>query len=208
MSGRRSRSGGFFLAPEAPQPASPALAAAPRAGDLVGVLAAEPLLPAATATVARGLRRDARTRTAVVATTGAGAPPGPAAPAARAMARRLAGAESTAVAAGALCRVDLPGDPGAACREAWRLVRVAGVPVVVGFAERDDELDALLAAADRLVLATAPDADEALVLLAVAALARLGPPTSHLVLPGGPVGRRLAALGLGGPGRDPEPVAP
>lgn len=195
MSDLLARAGAFFLAPE-PARTTAAVASCAPATDLACVLAPAGLLAAAAGGVAAELRRQARARTAVVATPGAAPVARPATPAASAAARRLAGRELRAVAAGALCRVALPDDPVAAGRDAWRLVGCAGVPVVVGLAARVDALDGLLAQADRLLLAIADGADPALAELALASLTRLGPPTTRISVPGDPLGRRAAALGL------------
>ena len=64
----------------------------------------------------------------------------------------------TATAAGALCQVALPPATEDTIREAWRVMGAAGdAPVVVAITRRTDELDAFLAQADRLYLATPTD---------------------------------------------------
>lgn len=101
----------------------------------------------------------------------------------------------TATAAGALCQVALPLATEDTIREAWRVMGAAGdAPVVVAITRRTDELDAFLAQADRLYLAT--PTDDAYTHLALESLATLGPPTALLRPPTGILARRAAALGL------------
>jgi hypothetical protein len=66
--------------------------------------------------------------------------------------------------------------------------------VVVAITRRTDELDAFLAQADRLYLATA--SDDAYTHLALESLATLGPQTALLRPPTGILARRAAAFGL------------
>jgi hypothetical protein len=202
--------------------AAPARAAAPPAVALAAVVAAPADVRAVAGGVAAALRRRAGARTAVVCLPGdersdrsnvrhrgvapaADAAYGPlpggqhaqpvAWPAARRLARRLAARDLGATATGALCHVALPGADEEAIRAAWRVVAAAGdAPVVVGVTTRSDDLDAFLAQADRLVLATAADAVYAE--LALDSLAHLGPPTDRVRPPAGFVARRAAALGL------------
>jgi hypothetical protein len=217
VTGLLSRAGSFFVEPAAP---SARAAAAPTpAVDLAVVVAAPSHARAAAGGVAAALRRAAGARTAVVCRnewpdspdiraagdeasdrlkfrdTAAPAGGGLALPAAARLARRLAARGIAASAAGALCHVVLPPAPDAAVREAWRVMAAAAdAPVVVTVTTRTDELDAFLAQADRLYLAT--DAEDAYAELALASLAALGPPAVHLRPPTGLVARRAAALGL------------
>ena len=187
MSGPLARAGAFFLAP--PRPATITGVAAPAAG-LVAVLATPRDLPAVAGGVAADLRRQHGARTALVC--GEAPPrPFPGTPAARRLARRLAGRDLVAVACGALCHVAV-----ADARDAWRAITgAADVPVVVALPSRDAGWDALLADADRRLLAVPAGSDEALAELALASLAALGP-AARVSAPLGPLARRRAALGL------------
>jgi hypothetical protein len=184
-----ARAGALFLAP-APAPVRPAVLPA---ADLVGVLAVAPSLDAVAGAVAAGLHRRHRVRTALVCRPGP-VTARPASPAARALARRLAARDVPAVAAGVLCWVALQDDDVAG---AWRAIGgAAGVPAVIALPARSEAWDALLADADQLVLATTPDADPAYGELALASLARLGPPCARVTAPTGFAARRLGAAGL------------
>lgn len=189
-----ARAGAWFVAPAAAAPARPAVASPP--ADLVGVLARAADLCAVSGGVAGELRRRQRVRAALVCQAGP-ARPGPATPAARGLARRLADRGVEAVAHGALCRVALPSDPDEGVRAVWRAaMAVAGHPCVVALPARSDAYDALLADADQLLLAAAADTDPALTELALASLAAIGPPAGVVVPPVAFLARRLAGLGL------------
>jgi hypothetical protein len=181
----------------APVPAAaPVEAPAPRAAaQLAGVLAPPGCLAPAAGAVAARLRRLAGARTAVVCEPAA-RPSAPALPAAARLARRLAGRDVAAVAAGALCHVELPADPDGAIVALWRVVEAVEVPVVLALSARVDGFDGALSQADRLVVAAPADADAAVLDLAVESLSRLGPPVDRLLAPASAVAARLAALGV------------
>jgi hypothetical protein len=146
--------------------------------------------------VAAALRKEARTRTAVVCGPVLARLAGPRLPAAARLARRLAGREFAATAAGALCRVELAPEAGDAARATWQVVAAVDVPVVLALPGRLDGYDDVLAQADQLVLALAPDADPALADLAAASLAALGPPLLRVPPPPTLAARASAARGL------------
>ncbi|MEA2166965.1 MAG: hypothetical protein QOF76_265 [Solirubrobacteraceae bacterium] len=128
----------------------------------------------------------ARPSSGGVATVGAGR-----------LARRLSEHGVPAAGSGALCVVMLPDDVEAAVRLVWRAMATAGdAPVVVGVTGRTAALDAFLAQADRLVLATRAGADATFVDVALGSLTRLGPPVEAITLPVGVLARRAAALGF------------
>lgn len=197
MTSLLARAAGFFVAP-----AKPATFAPPRPRAAVaGVLADEAVLMIAAGSVAAALRRDVRAATALIcAWRGHDEPPLPApAPRARSAARvasKLARRGLAARACGAMCVVELPADAEAATAAFSDAAAAAEAPVVLTLARRDPAMDALLAEADRLVLALAEDADPALAELAVAALGALGPPTERITLPSGLLARQAARLGL------------
>ncbi len=182
-----ARAGALLLAPPPSATRSATLAPA----DLVGVLAAPPDLAAVAGGIAADLRHRQRARTALVCRSGP-LSAGPAAPAARGLARRLRERDLAAGAAGTLCQVALSD-----AHEAWRAIApAAGSPVVIAFTARTAAVDELLAGADHLYLAPPDLADPVYVEAALASLAALGPPADVVVPPPGLVARRAAALGL------------
>ena len=123
-------------------------------------------------------------------------PRAPATARARRLAARLEARGVTALAGGRLVGVPLPGPAAEAVAVSQRAVAAAGVATAVVLAgPRDDDLDALLALQDAVVLVTARAADSALVRLAVAGLAETPAPVATVPAPSGPV-RALAAAGL------------
>jgi hypothetical protein len=187
-----TRAGALFLAP----PRDARTSSRPPVAPLVAVLAEPCAIAAATGGVAAALRRPSAARAAVVcrpvplsgglATVRAGR-----------LARRLTEHGVPAAGSGALCLVVLPDDVEAAVRLVWRAMATAGdAPVVVGVTARTAALDAFLAQADRLVLATRTGADATFVDVALRSLARLGPPAEAITLPVGVLARRAAALGF------------
>jgi hypothetical protein len=125
-------------------------------------------------------------------------------PAARA-ARRLGGALSArgldALPCGRAAVVALPPDPGEAVTATGRAAAAAGAApaVLVLGGPRTAAFDDLLAAQDRVLVVTRPDAAEAIAALAAAGLPPAGPPHERCTLALGPVGRALAASGLATP---------
>lgn len=190
-----ARAGALFVAP-APAAAAPRAATGPPA-DLVGVLAPAADLAAVAGAVAADLRRRHRARTALVCTPGDPGPPRTATIAARSLAARLTERDLPASPIGGLVRVGLGEDPQ---RDAWRAITAAaGCPAVVAATSRTPALDALLAQADRLLLALPDAGDSTYAELALATLAAVGPPTARIDPPSGVLTRRLAALGLHAP---------
>ena len=192
------RLAGVFVEPAPTAPAEPPPAAG--AESLIGVVAAPDDLAVAAGAVATAARRAAGARTAVVCRPGRGAAARAATPAASALARRLAGRDLPAVAAGALAHVALPDDPAGAARTLWHVAGAVDVPVVLALPGRLDGFDGVLGQLDRLTLAVTPDADDALISLAVDGLAALGPPAGLVRVPGSPLAARAAALGFAADG--------
>ena len=189
---RRTRRGG----------AAPRVATGPPA-DLVGVLAPAADLAAVAGGVAADLRRRHRARTALVCTPGDARPAAPG-DARRSRARRAAaGARPAGVAAGGARAASASARTRSARRGA-RSPPPRACPAVVALTARTPALDALLAQADRLLLALAAGGDSAYAELALASLAALGPPTARIDPPSGFLARRLAALGLHAPRRGPR----
>lgn len=125
------------------------------------------------------------------------APRMPAAPRARRMAGRLAERELTVAATGRVVRVALPAGPEEAVAAVARASSAAAVPTVVAVATpRPAALDQLLSVQDAVILATAPDTEASLALLARGALAALVPPLAVCEVRAGAGGRLLAAAGL------------
>jgi hypothetical protein len=198
----------LFLEPAPPAAAPHPAPAAPR---LTGVLAPATDLAATAGAVAAAARRGARARTAVVLRPGATAPQA-ATPAAAGLARRLAGRDVAATAAGTLCVVALPPDPAQATALVWRVAAAVDVPLVFALPGRVDGFDGLLAQMDRLVLAPPPGTADDLADLALMSLAALGPPAARITPPTGFLTTRAAALGLialtDAPAREPVPAPP
>ena len=185
-----ARLAALFVEPAAPAaiPPSP-----PPAPDLTVLLAAGEDLAASAGGVAEGLRRAARARAAVVLSPSR-AMPRIATPGAAALARRLGARDVAAVAADALCHVELP-DVGAPA-VVRRVAAAVDVPLLVALPARDEGLDGLLATADRLLLALPASTSGDLAEVALASLAALGPPVMRVAPPAGFIARRLAAAGL------------
>lgn len=125
----------------------------------------------------------------------------PATPAARRTATRLAARGHAARTSGRLVRLALPADPAAAAAEAARARAAAdGAVVVVLAGARDERLDWLVAAQDRVLVARdARDADTDTTSVAELALRQLaldGHRADELVLPASATARALAAGGV------------
>ena len=142
-------------------------------------------------------------RVAVVAAWGAIAPPvvrAPATPGARRLAAALARRGHAATSTGRLVHVPLGASASEACAEAARVAAAAGdaacVAVLAG--PRDERVDALLRAQDRVVVA----AEEAVAELAVASVAALGVAAEPFrIADASPATRALAATGVAAPRR-------
>ena len=100
-------------------------------------------------------------------------------------------------ASGRLVRLTLPDDPGLATADASRAAALAAAPSVGALAgPRSRDLDRLLSAQDLVVVATRPDADAGLALLAAQSVAELGVATIACELAPRRRARMLAAAGL------------
>jgi hypothetical protein len=195
MSGLLARAGALFVAPAV----EAAAFAPPRARvGIVGVLGERKDLLVVAGAEAAALRREAGAAFALVVLAGFPAPPGLAAPAAGRAAAKLVRRGIPARAYGALCLVEAP--------DARAAVAAVDAPVVIASTRREPELDALLATADRLVLATGDD--PLLAELAAGDLARLGPPVTLATPAAGLLARQAARLGLAAarPIPAPEPA--
>jgi hypothetical protein len=123
----------------------------------------------------------------------------PATARARRLAARLEARGVTALACGRLVGVPLPGPAAEAVAVSQRAVAAARVATAVVLAgPRDDDLDALLALQDAVVLVLRDAPDSPLVRLAVAGLAATPAPVVTVPAPSGPA-RALAASGLVAP---------
>jgi hypothetical protein len=123
----------------------------------------------------------------------------PATARARRAAARLEARGVTAFAGGRLVGVPLPGPAAEAVAVCQRAAAAAGIATAVALAgPRDDDLDALLALQDAVVLVTARAADSPLVRLAVAGLSDTPAPVVTVPAPSAPV-CALAAAGLVAP---------
>jgi len=193
-------------APEVGPDVTAMLAADVPVGALAVLSAAE---DARAVAVAAGgiLARRARTACALACVWTAPAPhrhPEARPPAGRAS-RRLATALSArgldAFPCGRAAVVALPPDPREAVAAAGRAAAAAGAApaVLVLGGPRAPAFDDLLAAQDRVLVVTRPDAADAIGALAVAGLPALGPARATCALALGPVGRALAASGLATP---------
>lgn len=190
MTGLLARAGALFVAPAE---AAPAFAPPRPRLPVTGVLAAAPDLLVVAGAEAGALRRAVGAAYALVCLCGAEARPAPAAPAAARAAAKLARRGIAAHARGSLCVT------GAA--DARAAMAALEAPVVIAAARRDPEADALLAGADRLVLAVA---DPLMADLAAEDLGRLGPPVTIAAPAAGLVARQAARLGLARP--EPRPL--
>jgi hypothetical protein len=103
-----------------------------------------------------------------------------------------------ASARGRLALVHLPDERGmdAVTRA---LAAADGLPTVLAVAGRDDEVDALLASRDAILVALPPSAEPAMVQLALAGAAALAPVAAAVTLALDPVQRGLAIAGARAP---------
>jgi hypothetical protein len=187
----------------APRPSHRVAATAP--APSVGVIAAPRRALALGATVALALARSHRDRRALLCAwpPGEWAEPALQAPpwaGARQLRRSLSARGIEAAGSGPLVRVLLPEPPEQAAALAHRAMVAASAPAVLVLAgPRPESLDELLLRQDAIVVAAEPDADGALVDLAVATLADRHPAVSPCTLALGPVARAMACAGLAAP---------
>ena len=205
------RIAGLFLVPASADPPdtevlSPAPAATAAAG-FVAVIAAHDHLAASAGAVAAALRRQRGARSAIVCRPGHEPARSPATHAASVLARRLAARDLLAAAAGRLCQLTLPEDPGEAATALRHALGATDAPVVLALPGRLEGYDGLLVQADRLVLAAPAATDPAITELALASLAALGPETTRITPPPTALARRAAALGVTSIALDELPVA-
>jgi hypothetical protein len=214
MTDLRGRLAAVFLEPATAPPRGHRVAAAPPP-PCVGVIAAPRRALALGATVALGLVRSLRAGRALLCAWPPGdwaepALQGPPWVGARQLRRSLARRGIEAAASGTLVRIVLPEAPEQAAALAHRAMGAAAAPAVLVLAgPRPESLDELLLRQDAIVVAADPDADGALVDLAVATLADRHPAVTPCTLALGPLARALASAGLAAPlgaGRALAPV--
>jgi hypothetical protein len=113
------------------------------------------------------------------------------------LARSLAARGLDSDVRGRLVVVGLPNDPGDAAG-AWARARAAAgvLPTVLGLSVRHDELDALLADQDAIVVVLASSAPPSLAALALGGAEELVPSAVTLSVRIGPLSRALATAGL------------
>ena len=104
-----------------------------------------------------------------------------------------------ASARGRLALVHLP-DEGRTEAVTHALAAAGGLPTVLAFAGRDEEVDALLAARDAILVALPSSAEPAMAQLALAGAAALAPAAAAVTLALDPVQRALALAGAQAPG--------
>jgi hypothetical protein len=177
-----------------------AASAVETAAPAIGVLAPARELPAAAAGVGLAIGRSAP---AVLVCLG-GIPvlvPAFRAPA-RAGAARLAASlrarDLDASARGRLALVRLP-DEGRTDAVTRALAAAGVLPIVLAVATRDQEVDALLAARDAILVALPPSAEPAMAQLALAGAAALVPFAAAVTLAPDPIQRALALAGVRAP---------
>jgi hypothetical protein len=176
-----------------------AASCAESAPSAIGVLAPARDLPAAAAGVGLAIRRPAP-----VVLVCLGAPvlvPAFRAPA-RAGAVRLAASlrarDLEASARGPLALVQLPNE-GLTDAVTRALAAAGPLPTVLAVPRRDEEIDALLAARDAILVALPSSAEPAMARLALAGAAALAPAAAGLALALDPVQRALALAGVRAP---------
>jgi hypothetical protein len=168
------------------------------AAPAIGVLAPARDLPVAAAGIGLAIGRSAPA--VLVCLSGPVLAPAVRAPA-RAAASRLAAslrARDLEASARGLALVHLP-DAGRADAVARALAAADGLPTVLAFAGRDEEVDALLAGRDAILVALPPSAEPALAQLALAGAATLAPAAAAVTLALDPVQRALALAGARAP---------
>jgi hypothetical protein len=206
-----SRAAAFFVEP-APHDARPAAAATamphPSVTSVASATRAAALgrrehVPAAGAALAGELRAQSGARAAAVLLWDPQAPPhvavdGPAAPAARALARAAEAEDVATEVFGLLARVRLPDDPSQAVAMATRLSdRLRNTPMVLALAgPRTCDFDVLLREQDLVTLVASEDEEPALIALARAGLEDIPATVITVPAPSG-VARALALAGLG-----------
>jgi hypothetical protein len=175
-----------------------ALASSP-AAPAIGVLAPARDLPGAAAGVALAIGRSApAVLVCLSAPVFAPAVRAPARAAAARLAASLRARHLEASARGRLALVQMP-DAGRADTVTRAFAPADGLPTVLALAGRDEEVDALLAACDAIVVALPPSAEPALAQLALAGAAALAPAAAAVTLALDPVQRALALAGARAP---------
>ena len=169
------------------------------AAPTIGVLAPARDLPAAAAGVGLAIGRSAP---AVLVCLGA---PGfvaafraPARAGAARLAASLRARDLEAAARGRLALVHLP-DEGRTDAVTRALAAAGPLPTVLAVAGRDEEVDALLAARDAILVALPSSAEPAMAQLALAGAAALAPAAAALTLSLDPIQRALALAGARAP---------
>jgi hypothetical protein len=175
---------------------APASSGAPPA---LGVLAPERDLPAAAAGVGLAVGRSAPA--VLVCLAAPALSPALRAPARTAAARLAASLRARGLEASARGRLAFVHLPDAERTHAVTRAMAAadGLPTVLAVAGRDEEVDALLAARDAILVALPPSADPALAHLALAGAAALAPAAAAVTLALDPVQRTLALAGARAP---------
>jgi hypothetical protein len=170
------------------------------AAPAIGVLAPARDLPVAAAGVALAIRRSApAVLVCLSAPAFAPAVRAPARAAAARLAASLSARDLEASARRRLALVHLP-DAGRTDAVTRALAAADGLPTVLALAGRDEEVDALLAARDAILVALPPSAEPALAQLALAGAAALAPAAAVVTLALDPVQRALALAGARAPG--------
>jgi hypothetical protein len=193
---------------ELPRPARKRLLARGRAtapatpAASLGVLAPARELPAVA--IAAGIAVARGRSTALVCLHAPDAPaPSLRAPAGRGAARLAASLVARGLAAearGPLALVRLPDDPAELSSAAARALAAAGaLPTVLAVAQRTEDVDALLAQRDAILVALPPATEPALAGLALAGATELAPSAAALSLALDPVQRALALAGCWSP---------
>jgi hypothetical protein len=196
---RRSRTEAAVDGRASRRPRRAPIATSSPVAPAIGVLAPTRDLPATAAGVGLAIGRSAPAVLVCLSvpalTPALRAPP-------RAAAARLAASlrarDLEASARGRLALVPLPagGRTDAVTRA---LAAADGLPTVVAVAGRDEELDALLAACDAIIVALPPSAEPALAHLALAEATALAPAAAAVTLTLDPVQRALALAGARAP---------
>jgi hypothetical protein len=198
----------FLVAPRAGEEAVSDRGARPRraqvvpssvAAPAIGVLAPARDLPAAAAGAGLALGRSApAVLVCLSAPVFAPALRAPARTAAARLAASLRARDLEASARGRLALVHLP-DEGRTEAVTRALAAADGLPTVLAVAARDEEVDALLAAGDAILVALPSSTEPALAQLALAGAAALAPAATALTLTLDPVQRALALAGARAP---------
>jgi hypothetical protein len=170
-----------------------------RAAPAIGVLAPARDLPAAAVGAGLALGRSApAVLVCLSAPVFAPALRAPARTAAARLAASLRARDLEASARGRLALVHLP-DEGRTEAVTRALAAADGLPTVLAVGARDEEVDALLAAGDAILVALPSSAEPAMAQLVLAGAAALAPAATALTLTLDPVQRALALAGVRAP---------